>query len=327
MSNELKTDSRADLFLSYASEDRESIAKPLVRAIRRTGLSVWYDEIDAPLRKEGDHLPNAIAKMLHDAIMRSNQAWLLIGGSYRTKKWTRYEALSLSALSACGSADIGVIYHEIDGRELRRVLDDLRLEVDIKSKRVIRYADDPEAIAAHLLSFVEPRVSLVMLRQEGPIDVAIFKQLGLILLFPKGGLGGQGGAVAYDFCGHKIGEDANMNGLLGTFLEQSLDEMRSIKIGNAAAVGTISLKTDVTLGFLNHPNQDLYTPKEIKLGVVQNLGGLFLIPITTWGPVTIAQVTDDPPEMVQECVRMIKNAGIDEWSRIYFSDDGTFKVA
>lgn len=328
MSDDAKSEITPDLFLSYAGGDRESIAKPLVRAIRRAGLSVWYDEIDSPLKKGDEHSPSAVARMLHDSIVRCKQAWLVIGLSYRERKWTKYEALSLSALSACGIADLGVIHHSIDDEELRNVLDDLRLEIDTESNNVIRYQDDPQAISAHLLSFVEPRVSLVMAKRRGPIDIAIFEQLGQVFLFANGGIGGdKAEIIPFDFCGHRIGKETNMEGLLGTFLDELPAEGQSMSAGDASAVATIQSTEAVTIGFLNHPNYDLFTAKEIELGVVQTLGESFLIPVVTWGPVTIAQITDDPPQIVRECVKTIENSGIDEWSRIHFSDDGTFRVA
>jgi hypothetical protein len=33
-----------DIFLSYASEDKESVAKPLANALKKAGVRVWIDE-------------------------------------------------------------------------------------------------------------------------------------------------------------------------------------------------------------------------------------------------------------------------------------------
>jgi hypothetical protein len=328
LSSQSPEERTADLFLSYAGDDRELIARPLVRAIRRAGLSVWYDEIDSPLRKDQEHPTRTVAKMLHNAILGSNQAWLLIGPSYRGRKWTQYEALSFAALSACGIADLGVFYHGIDDREVRTVLNELRLNVDCESARVMRYENNPQDIAARLSGFVKPRVNLMMMKHRGPIDIAVFEQLGQVFMFANGGLSSKNCEItAYDLCGHRIGKDTNMDGLLGTFLEESLDVGRSLHLGDASALTTIQSAGSVTLGFLNHPNQALYTTREIELGVVQSLGELFLIPAVTWGPVTVGEITDDPPQVVRDCLKTVEQAGIAEWSRIYFGDDGTFRVA
>jgi hypothetical protein len=167
----------------------------------------------------------------------------------------------------------------------------------------------------------------MMVKQRGPIDVLVFAQLGQVFLFANGGFGAdEHELVAYDFCGHKVGKDTDVNGLLGTFLEEPVEAGKSVSVGNASAIGRIQSTGPITIGILNHPNRDLYTARQIAAGVVQRLGELFLIPAVTWGPVTVAQITDDLPPVVRDCVKMIANAGIDNWSRIYFRDDGTFDV-
>lgn len=35
-----------DVFISYASEDRETVAAPLAEALRVNGLRVWYDQFE-----------------------------------------------------------------------------------------------------------------------------------------------------------------------------------------------------------------------------------------------------------------------------------------
>ena len=35
---------RYDVLLSHASEDKETVARPRVRALKHAGLSVWFDE-------------------------------------------------------------------------------------------------------------------------------------------------------------------------------------------------------------------------------------------------------------------------------------------
>jgi hypothetical protein len=38
------TPSYWDVFISYASEDKEDFVSPLASALRRRGLAVWYDQ-------------------------------------------------------------------------------------------------------------------------------------------------------------------------------------------------------------------------------------------------------------------------------------------
>ena len=46
-------DKEYDVFISHASEDKEEVARPLAEALRKNGLSVWYDEFEL---KIGDSL-------------------------------------------------------------------------------------------------------------------------------------------------------------------------------------------------------------------------------------------------------------------------------
>ena len=38
-----------DVFISYASEDRVKLVRPLAARLRRDGYSVWYDEFELRL--------------------------------------------------------------------------------------------------------------------------------------------------------------------------------------------------------------------------------------------------------------------------------------
>ena len=48
-----------DVFLSYASEDRDSVARPLANYLIKQGLVVWFDELELQvgdsLRERIDH--------------------------------------------------------------------------------------------------------------------------------------------------------------------------------------------------------------------------------------------------------------------------------
>jgi hypothetical protein len=46
-----------DAFVSHASEDKESFVRPLVEALGRLGVSLWYDEVSLRL---GDSLSGSI---------------------------------------------------------------------------------------------------------------------------------------------------------------------------------------------------------------------------------------------------------------------------
>ena len=53
-----------DVFVSYAGEDRETVARPLVEALRANGLSVWFDDHSVGA---GDDLKHAITAGIRNA--------------------------------------------------------------------------------------------------------------------------------------------------------------------------------------------------------------------------------------------------------------------
>lgn len=46
-----------DVFVSYASEDRETVAKPIAQLLSSLGITVWFDQFDL---KIGDSLRRKI---------------------------------------------------------------------------------------------------------------------------------------------------------------------------------------------------------------------------------------------------------------------------
>lgn len=54
---ETERDDYWDLFISHASEDKESFVRPLAHFLRELGLKVWYDEFTLSV---GDSLSRSI---------------------------------------------------------------------------------------------------------------------------------------------------------------------------------------------------------------------------------------------------------------------------
>ena len=53
-----------DVFISHASEDKDSLVRPLAIALRGLGASVWYDEFSLRI---GDSLSGSIDKGLSNS--------------------------------------------------------------------------------------------------------------------------------------------------------------------------------------------------------------------------------------------------------------------
>jgi len=97
-----------DLFLSHASEDKDSIARPLYEALTAAGISVWFDE--AVLR-----LGDGLRKKIDEGLARCRYGVVVLSPTFFSKHWPQLELDGLVAReTASGKKAIVPIWHEID---------------------------------------------------------------------------------------------------------------------------------------------------------------------------------------------------------------------
>ena len=104
-------DKEYDVFISHASEDKEEVARPLAEALRKNGLSVWYDEFEL---KIGDSLRRKIDKV----IANSNFGIIVISRDFISKGWTNYELDGLITKAVNGEQTMLPIWHNVTKREV-----------------------------------------------------------------------------------------------------------------------------------------------------------------------------------------------------------------
>ena len=73
------TDNR-DLFIAHASEDKDSVARPLLQALKARGWSVWLDEVELTI---GDSLSGRIDA----ALARSRFGVVVLSSAFFAKPW------------------------------------------------------------------------------------------------------------------------------------------------------------------------------------------------------------------------------------------------
>ncbi len=103
--------SNADVFVSHATEDKPYV-EPLVEALQRAGIQVWYDRITL---EWGDDLRSAIDHGLANCrfgIVVFSKTFL------SKKKWTEYEVNALFARERAGQKLILPIWHGITRDEV-----------------------------------------------------------------------------------------------------------------------------------------------------------------------------------------------------------------
>jgi hypothetical protein len=100
-----------DVFISHASEDKDSIVRPLAHALRDGGLKVWYDEFELRI---GDSL----RRKIDTGLAKSRFGVVVLSRSFFGKGWTNYELDGLVTRALSGEQILLPIWHEITKQEL-----------------------------------------------------------------------------------------------------------------------------------------------------------------------------------------------------------------
>ena len=104
------TDSKYDVFISHASEDKSLIAKPLAKELQNLGAKVWLDEFEL---KIGDDLRESIDEGLN----QSRYGIVILSDSFFGKNWTEYELEGLTARDMSEDKVILPVWYNI-GKEV-----------------------------------------------------------------------------------------------------------------------------------------------------------------------------------------------------------------
>ncbi|MFH1661111.1 MAG: toll/interleukin-1 receptor domain-containing protein [Pseudomonadota bacterium] len=139
-SNETQT---WDVFVSHASEDKESFVRPLVDALRQSGLTVWYDE--ATLRV-GDGLRRSIEK----GLAKSQYGIVVISRAFLAKEWPQRELDGLVAKEEDGTKVVLPVWHDITAQEVRSRSPMLADRLAVPSSRGVK------AVVQELLQVIRP---------------------------------------------------------------------------------------------------------------------------------------------------------------------------
>lgn len=100
-----------DIFISHASEDKETIVRPLAEYLIKLGVNVWYDEFSL---KIGDSL----SASLDLGLSKSVYGLIVISHSFLEKPWPDYELKSLITKEVSVGKTILPIWHGISKEEL-----------------------------------------------------------------------------------------------------------------------------------------------------------------------------------------------------------------
>ena len=108
----LTTDGQVyDVFISHASEDKETIVREMAESLRSRDLSVWYDEFTLNI---GDSLRRKI-----DEGLRSSRVGLVVlSPSFMKKGWANYELDGIVTRSVSGDQVLLPIWHNVTKQQV-----------------------------------------------------------------------------------------------------------------------------------------------------------------------------------------------------------------
>lgn len=135
-----------DVFISYASEDKEEFVRPLAECLRNQDLKVWYDEF---ILKVGDSLNRSI-----DAgLARSKFGIVVVSPSFLAKEWPQRELDGLVTREVDGTRVILPIWHNLQYEQLRTRSPLLADRIAVKS------SDGLDRVVDRLLEVIRPSPS------------------------------------------------------------------------------------------------------------------------------------------------------------------------
>ena len=158
-----------DVFISYASEDKEEVARPLAHYLDTQGIRVWFDEFQLEV---GDSLTEAI----NVGLASSSYGVVVVSPTFMKKKWPLNELGALFALEGPSRGRILPIWHHVTAEEValfNPILAD-RVAItssqdfdDLASALMIRLAIQPAKSRDGLSGHWFGKSGRLLLRQEG----------------------------------------------------------------------------------------------------------------------------------------------------------------
>ena len=132
-----------DVFVCYASEDREDVAGPLAAMLTELGLRVWYDQMEL---RVGDSL----RRRIDDGLSRCRFGVVILSESFFGKHYPESELNGLDQREHDGGKVILPVWHDVDVAAVRRHSPRLADRVALK------WQDGIAAVVAGLLEVVAP---------------------------------------------------------------------------------------------------------------------------------------------------------------------------
>lgn len=129
-----------DVFISHASEDKDSVARPLRDALTPLGITVWLDE--AQMR-----IGNSLRRKIDDGIRSSRFGIVVLSEAFFRKGWTNHELDGLVTRTVAGEQSLLPIWHDLSAEQVRAFSPSLADKVALSTNQ-FSIEDIAEKIAA-----------------------------------------------------------------------------------------------------------------------------------------------------------------------------------
>jgi hypothetical protein len=100
-----------DAFIAHATEDKDTVVRPLTTALVQLGFRIWYDESEL---RVGDSLRRSIDR----GLSKSNYGIVVLSKAFFAKNWPKYELDGLTAKEIKGRKVILPIWHGVGSRDV-----------------------------------------------------------------------------------------------------------------------------------------------------------------------------------------------------------------
>jgi hypothetical protein len=144
-----------DVFISHASEDKDSIVRPLASLLIKSGLSVWLDEHELRL---GDSLRAKI----DEGLSQSRHGVVILSKAFFEKKWPTVELNALVSRETSTRKVILPVWHSVDREYVAR------FSPILADKLAVRTHYGVEAVAAAICKAI--RTSSPRLETDGVVS-------------------------------------------------------------------------------------------------------------------------------------------------------------
>lgn len=136
-----------DVFISHATEDKDSVVRPLAHALQARNVSVWFDEFEL---RVGDSL----RRKIDAGIARSRFGIVVLSTTFFAKSWPQYELDGLVTMAISGKQVLLPLWHGISKDDVMRESPSLADKVAIRTAdyTIDEMADEIAAAIRHDLA-------------------------------------------------------------------------------------------------------------------------------------------------------------------------------